>query len=172
MNRRLTMIGAACAATLSLPTACGSDSPRAAPPTPTSAHGAFVALVSEVCDRAVRAHQGHDFPVEGFDPLNPDPSQLPAVGDYFANYGQLPEIEHALHTLRPPSADAADWSDLLRLVARVTVNAQTQIRAARARDVTTFVATVRKGDLLTEAIDGAGGQFGFQSGTACAQVFG
>jgi hypothetical protein len=172
MNRRFSMVGAACVATLSLPTACGSDSPHAAPPTPTSAHGAFVALVSHVCDRAVSAHQGHDFPVEGFDPLNPDPSQLPTVGDYFANYGRLPEIEHALHTLRPPSADAADWADLLRLVDRVTGNSQTQVRAARGRDVATFVATVRKGELLTGAIDAAGGRFGFHSGTACAQVFG
>jgi hypothetical protein len=172
MNRRLITVGAACVATLSLPTACGSDSPQAAPPTPTSAHGAFVASVNDVCDRAVRAHQGHDFPVEGFDPLNPDPSQLPTIGDYFASYGQLPEIEHALHALRPPSADAADWAALLRLVDRVTANSQTQIRAAQARDVATFVATVRQGDLLTEAIDAAGRRFGFHSGTACAQVFG
>jgi hypothetical protein len=171
VSLRFTVVGAACVALLSTSPGCGSDSPSA-PATPAGAHGAFVDSVSGVCARAVRAHQGHEFPVEGFDPLDPDPDQLPAVADYFATYGQLAQIDDQLHQLRPPAADTTAWTRLLALVDRITANSQAQIGAARSRDAATFVSTVRAGRALTEELDAAGERFGFRSGTACAEVFG
>jgi hypothetical protein len=44
-------------------------------------HTAFVAEAEQVCARPVSAHAGQPFPVAGFDPEQPRPSQLPTVGD-------------------------------------------------------------------------------------------
>lgn len=172
---RFLVVGAAGVAGVWLLAACASGSPHAASTASTastSAHAAFVASVTSVCERAVRAHQGHEFPVSNFDPLHPDASTLPAVGDYFADFGQLDEVDRALHALRPPPADAASWAGLVGLVDRIGDNSRTQIRAARARDVATFVATVRAGRSLIDQLDTAGVRFGFHADTACVQVIG
>lgn len=164
--------GAICVVTLTVLVGCGTSSPEAAPASPTGAHGAFLASVTEVCQRAVDAHRGHDFPAAGFDPLHPDPSRLPAVGDYFASYGGLPETDRALHALHPSAPDTEAWAAVLTLVDQVTANARTQIRAARARDVATFVATVRTAQSLTDRLNAAAERLGLRPDSACAQVFG
>jgi hypothetical protein len=132
---------------------------------------AFIVSVEAVCQRAVKAHDGHDFPLAQFDPLHPDPSQLPAVGDYFARYGQLPETVTALHDLTPPAADAAAWTSMLGLADRLTAVARRQIAAARDRNVSAFVSTVRTVKRLKGHIDAAGRRFGFGSESPCGQVF-
>jgi hypothetical protein len=172
MIARDTAAGAICGVTLAVLAGCATSSPQAAPAPPTGAHGAFVASVTEVCQRAVDAHRGHDFPVAGFDPLHPDPNQLPAVGDYFASYGGLPETDRAMHALRPSAPDTAAWAAVLTLVDQVTANARSQIRAARARDVATFVATVRTAQSLTDRLNAAAERLGLGPDSACAQVFG
>jgi len=68
---------------------------------------AFLARVDSVCARAVTRHAGDPFPVTDFDPEHPDPSQLPAVGDYLLGYGGVPATTKALHALRPPPGQAA-----------------------------------------------------------------
>ena len=140
--------------------------------TGASDHRAFLAAVDQVCARAVSAHAGHSFPVRGFDPEHPDPNQLPNVADYFARYGGLPETTTALHDLTPPTVDAAAWQGLLNDADLMTTNSQRQIVAARARNVTTFVQTVRTSNSLMTAIDKAGARFGFTPGSARRQVFG
>jgi hypothetical protein len=150
---------------------CGGSS-SAAHSTSSSPHAAFVAKVNGVCQRAVDAHRGHDFPLLRFDPMHPDPTQLPEVGDYFDKYGGLPATDSALHRLTPPATDAGRWHALLRLADRSAANVQRQIAAARARDVTTFVETVHEVQRLTPQIDAAGSRFGFQNGSACGKVFG
>jgi hypothetical protein len=172
MIPRVTAAGAICGVTLTVLAGCGSRSPQAAPASATDAHGAFLASVTEVCQRAVDAHRGHDFPAVGFDPLHPDPSQLPAVGDYFASYGGLPETDRAMHALRPSARDTAAWAAVLTLVDQVTANARSQIRAARARDVATFVTTVRTAQSLTDRLNAAGERLGLGPDSACDRVFG
>jgi hypothetical protein len=135
-------------------------------------HAHFVSVVEQVCTRAVARHDGHPFPVAGFDPERPDPRQLPRVGKYFARYGGLPQTTRALHTLSPPQADAASWSVLLAIADQITHNAQHQIAAARSRDVTSFVRTTKIANRLTARINDAGSRFGFTSGSSCGQVYG
>lgn len=135
-------------------------------------HARFVSAVEQVCTRAVAQHDGHLFPVAGFDPERPDPRQLPRVGEYFARYGGLPQTTRALHTLTPPQADAASWTALLAIADQITRNAQHQIAAARSRDVTRFVRTTNTSHRLIALINAAGSRFGFTSGSSCGQVYG
>jgi hypothetical protein len=137
-----------------------------------SPHSAFIAAANAVCEQAVKLHEGHPFPLDQFDPLHPQPSQLPTVGNYFARYGQLPETVRALHALKPPAEDADAWRFVLGVADRLNANVHTQIAAARARDVAAFVPTVLATKRLTERIDTAGRRFGFSAHSPCGQVFG
>jgi hypothetical protein len=135
-------------------------------------HARFVSAVEHVCARAVGRHDGHAFPVAGFDPEHPDPSQLPRVGEYFARYGGLPQTTRGLHILTPPHADAASWRTLLAIADQINDNAQHQIAAARSRDVTGFVRTTSTSNRLIARINNAGRRFGFTTGSSCEQVYG
>jgi hypothetical protein len=137
-----------------------------------SSHETFVAAVDRACARAVAAHTGHTFPVKNFDPENPYPDKLPRVADYFDRYGGLPETTSVLHGLTPPARDVARWQALLVIADQITANAQRQITAARAGDVTTFVETVRASNQLTDQLNDAGQRFGFTEKSSCRQVFG
>ncbi len=152
-------------------TAC-NGSPASESGSSTSSHAAFVTRVDAVCQRAVDAHAGHSFPLPNFDPQQPNPGQLPAVGRYFARYGGLDTVSRELHALKPPSADARSWQALLHLVDQMTANAAKQISAAKAEDVPTFVRTVKVANRLIAQINRSGGRFGFSSESACSQVFG
>ena len=159
------------AAVLAAAAGCGGSAPSAQSTSGTT-HASFVAAANRVCQRAVDAHRGHPFPLLRFDPMHPDPKRLPTVGDYFARYGGLPATNHALHQLTPPATDADQWRALLRLTDKSAANVQRQIAAARARDVATFVETVRVVQQVTPELDAAGSRFGFTSGSPCSQVFG
>ena len=147
----------------------GSNSGRAA----TAANlAAFVSTVERVCVQAVAAHGAQSFPLASFDPQHPNPDQLPIVGNYFATVGQLPHAVAALDALTPPPADAARWRGLLSLATQMRDNSQRQIEAARAKDVSTFVATVNTAHRLTDQLDADGRSFGFATSSPCGQVFG
>lgn len=138
----------------------------------TPTRSTFLARVDQICLRAVQAHASHPFPLASFDPEHPDAAQLPAVGTYFARYRGLAQTTSALHGLEPPARDATAWRALLGDVDRINANAQRQIAAARAKDVTTFVATFHAGQRLTDQLNAAGEDFGFVPSSACGQVFG
>lgn len=140
--------------------------------TPRTQHSVFLRSVDAVCTRAVAMHAGHAFPVADFDPENPKPSQLPAVADYFERYGGLPATTKALHALNPPSKDVAVWHDLLADTDAMAANALRQIQAARARDTTSFVATVHSANDLIRQINADGSRLGVSDGSPCHQVFG
>jgi hypothetical protein len=148
---------------------CGSGAtPNRAATAP--AHAAFLSSVDRTCAHAVRAE--HRFPLAHFDPERPDPDQLPAVGDFFARYSQLPRIMTALHALTPPAADAARWRALLAVADRYSENAQRQITVARAKDVPGFVATVHLARRLSDELDADGLRLGLDAKSPCGQVFG
>jgi hypothetical protein len=131
-----------------------------------------VSRVDAVCAAAVARHSGHAFPVSDFDPEHPDPRELPAVGDYFATYGGLPATTSGLHGLVPPADESATWRRLLDVADRLTANSERQVAAARARDVTTFIGTVRTANDLVAEINSVGRALGFDSSSPCHQVYG
>ena len=103
------------------------------------------ARVAEICAERVQALAARgEFPVEDFDPENPDPADLPAVGEYFAQGLERTEPE-ALVALRGISATGEQRMQLDALIAAWETeyaNARTQVDAALASDVDGFVATL------------------------------
>jgi hypothetical protein len=163
------------AAVIALAAAC-STSPRltsgTASRTATANHAAFLTEINHVCAHSIAAHASHPFPLADFNPEQPDPSQLPTVGNYFARYGRLPQTVATLHGLTPPTEDAAAWHRLLAITDEMRANVIRQISAARAKAVSSFVTTVHTARQLTDQLNRAGASFGLSSSSACGQLFG
>jgi hypothetical protein len=158
-------------ATLTLAGTACSTGPASGPAHEvTQAPAAFRTSVERICGRAVTAHGGHAFPVNGFDPLHPQPSQLPAVGRYFARYGQNDLLDSALHSLVAPADEEADWRQVLATVDAIAANTRHQIAAAQARDVSAFVATVRAAQQLAHELGTEGRRLGFTSDSPCGRL--
>jgi hypothetical protein len=124
---------------------------------------AAVDQIQSICDDAaakVDASRG-EFPVADFDPENPNPADLPAVGRYFA-VGH-PIWEEALEETRAvtvPTEIQGQVDTLLSAVERNLANAEAQAKAAQASDVAGFTATLEEagssGDAVKEAADTLG----------------
>lgn len=146
-----------------LATGCAAGSRPATgtgPQTRSTSHEAFLARIDKICGHAVAAHAGHPFLRADFDPEHPNPKQLPAIGNYFARYGGLPQTMAALHKLTPPAADAAAWHQLLTVADQMRDNAERQITAARAEDVSSSLTTVHTAQRLTDELNNQGARFG------------
>ena len=163
--------GAGAAAALAMAAGCTSSS-QPASPSGAAGRDQFIAAVNRVCERAVAKHAGHSFPVASFNPEQPEPTQLPAVADYFAQYGGVPQTTSALAALSPPTTDAAAWARLLVDARRISNNIQNQIVAARRENVVAFVKTVHISEQLTDRLNQDGARFGFTPSSACGEVFG
>lgn len=171
MTRHLRTWTVGCTSVLvAVVTGCGSGSSSG--DTASAAEHAFFRSVDAVCAKAVAAHAGHEFPVQGFDPESPDPSQLPAVGDYFAQYGGLPTTTAGLHALHPPAKDLAAWQAVLADADQMTANSERQVRAARTQDATAFVTTVHTANDLIDRINADADRLGISAGSPCHQVYG
>jgi hypothetical protein len=104
----------------------------------------LTAQIRETCDARASSFAGRgEFPVNNFDLENPEPADLPAVGDYFA--AGLTEQQQAIAELKALTATGAQREHLDALIdawEAEYAGAQAQIKAARAADVEGFVATL------------------------------
>jgi hypothetical protein len=148
--------------------ACSSSSSSASGDVDSS----FVAKANAICATAVAEHQGGKLPIANFDPLHPQPSQLPAIGQYFAKYGGAIATTTQLDGLAPPGKHAADWTKLRTLLDQVAANSQRQITAAENSDVAAFETTVHTASSLSVQIDKLGPQLGFADSSPCHKVYG
>jgi hypothetical protein len=146
--------------------ACGSSKH------PATAGSTLVSAANAICAKAVAKHDGHPFPVPDFDPLHPRARDLPAVGGYFARYGDASATAARLGALSAPARHHADWEKLRALIDQAAANAQRQITAAEKPDVTGFEQTVTIARSLGNQINQIGLKFGFTSSSACSKVFG
>jgi hypothetical protein len=126
---------------------------------------ATVEQVEEICTgwKATLDERG-DFPVDDFDPENPSPDDLPAVGEYFAS-GE-PAAEEAIAELRalsPPAEIEADVDALASALEQQLEGAKTQASAAQAGDVAAFTATLDGVGASQEAVKEAADQLGTPS---------
>jgi hypothetical protein len=137
MTGRLVVAAVAATMLLLAAVSCGGSD--------DAAEEAVRAQVEEVCaDRSSSFADRGEFPVEDFDPENPDPADLPAVGEYFA-VGLEGSEPDALVALRGVSATGQQREQLDALIAAWEIeyaNARTQVDAALASDVDGFVATL------------------------------
>jgi hypothetical protein len=146
--------------------ACGSSKH------PATTDSSFVSAANAICADAVANHDGHPFPVPGFDPLHPRTQDLPAVGRYLAQYGDASAINARLDALPAPSQHHADWLKLRALIDQATANSQRQIAAAERSDVAGFERTVAIAKSLATQINQIGPKLGFTPSSPCSEVFG
>jgi hypothetical protein len=100
-----------------------------------------------------------EFPVDGFDPENPAPDDLPAVGDYFASGHSAADSGIAeLRELSPPRDVEADFEALVSALERQLESAKAQASAAAA-----FTATLDDAPSSQEAVKEAADELGAQS---------
>jgi hypothetical protein len=104
------------------------------------------------------------FPFSDFDPLNPDPNELPSVGQFFSGPGNGDPIAQKLiadlGALGRPPAQRREWRSLTSAIAGELASADAQKQAALASQVPQFVATVKKGATLYRSRDVAASLFG------------
>lgn len=164
---RAVVIGLGSTAAAVSMTACSSSNHHS-----TAADASFVSKANAICAAAVAQHAGHELPVAHFDPLHPDPADLPAIGRYFARYGAARDTAARLDALAAPADQQAAWAKLRGLIDRAAANATTQIAAAERSDVAAFEQTVSTARSLADQIDPVGQELGFSSGSPCRKVFG
>ena len=164
MSARRALAPVVAAGCVVLAAGCGSGSK------PLDA--AFRAKVNAVCQQAIDDKQGHAFPLANFDPRHPQAAELPAVGAYFAAYGDAQLIVDRLAALGEPARDSARWDHLRSLVDQASSNALLQQRVAKARDVAGFEHTLDVAQSLGKQIRKLGPDLGFTSKTACGRYFG
>jgi hypothetical protein len=102
-----------------------------------------------------------DFPVEGFDPENPSPEDLPEVGNFFASGESAAEDAiDQLRELSPPADIEAKVDALVMALEQQLENAKAQASAARAGAVGAFTATLDDASSSLEAVQEAADDLG------------
>lgn len=97
-----------------------------------------------------------DLPVKDFDPQNPDPADLPAVGNYFAAGHPITEDAIAqARALQVPDEISQEVDTLLTAAGREIDNAKKQAAAAKAADVPGFTATLEEAQVSSDALQAA-----------------
>lgn len=145
-------------------TASSARLPDGVVPRP-AANRRFIKRATAACATEHRAlRKLPPFPFTDFDPLNPDPSQLPAVGQFFGGPGDARPLERtlvkALARLGRPKAGAKIWRGVTSGLPKLIAGQTEQIDAALASDVARFVASVHAGDRIVEPLSFATRAFG------------
>ena len=155
---------------------CGASAGTSHARTATTSHldEAFVGRVDSWCAVTLQRYQAVQgtFPLPGFDPLHPDPAQLPQVGRFFARGSAVRDsIPAQLRALGEPATGAAAWNGLRDDLIQSTDLADTQITAASAANGPAFAAAAAQVRDLSGKIHGAGLQLGFPTDSPCADLF-
>jgi hypothetical protein len=112
-----------------------------------AANRTFIARADALCGSAARSLASlPPFPFPNFDPLQPDPATLPAVGAFFTGPGDprpiLASLGAGLGGLGEPPAEQSAWHAVLAARDRVLAVIDEQDQAALAGDVPGFVRSV------------------------------
>jgi hypothetical protein len=134
---------------------------------------AFVSKVNQVCAANLKRFPAvGTFPYANFNQNSPNPSQLPAVGAYFAeNQRGDGSLESAIQNLDQPATGAGSWNKIKALALAFLNNAAAQKRYAEASDVSGFVSAVHQNETITNQLKSAATEAGLPANGPCAQVF-
>lgn len=122
-----------------------------------------IAQIETICndaDAATRSRRG-EFPVADFDPVHPNPADLPAVGNYFAIGHEIwGEALVEARAVSVPAEIRSKVDTLLDAVESDLANAKAQAKAARESDVAAFTATLDDADRLSADVKDAADELG------------
>jgi hypothetical protein len=165
MSRRSALTGMAIAlAAAAALVACGdSDSSSSSGGSGSVEQTPYGKELAKLCREASKSlSSGPPFPDPNFNALQPDASQLPAIGRFFEN-GSLPvfeKIEAKAQKLQPSAGEKQHLEAFVRQLDARVANLKQQIAAAKASDVSGFVATVKAADASTQKLQTAEAQLG------------
>ena len=150
---------------------CGSDGSSKAAPTTSPATSTVppdaAVRIRAICAGWKKALDARpSFPVQNFEPMNPDPALLPDVGRYFAPAAELQvrtiaKLRALMCRRQQDKVDA-----LIAALETEVANTRTQVRAAMQLKIEEFKATVVKADAMRTdvkkgaALDAGGCAFG------------
>jgi len=155
--------------------ACGTSSSGTSSSSPTSAKidTAFTTKVGQMCSTNLEDFPAvGKFPYADFNPRNPNPSELPAVGTYFAqNQRGDGALESAIRELGEPATGANAWNRVRAAALEFLSNAEAQATDAQASNTTAFVSAVGRNEAISKELMSAAKQAGLPLTGACAQLF-
>ena len=142
-------------------TACGGSESSAV----SEESAAAVEEIDAACDKwKIELDERGDFPVDDFDPENPPPGDLPAVGDYFdAGVEPFEEATATIDDLVVPSEIEAQVDALVEALQAELASIKTQTAAAQAGDVEAFKATLGTAGSTQEDVAAAADELGATS---------
>jgi hypothetical protein len=145
----------------------------ASPSPATALDPAFVARASAVCARAKTRIDTHGpFPYQTFDALHPDVRLLPKIGAFFAqSQATADRVPVELRQLGSPHNAQTLWSEMLVLAKQDRVIGDRQTTAAKASDVTAFVATVNAIHATDMQLQKLALEGGFPPSSPCTAIF-
>jgi ABC-type transport system substrate-binding protein len=145
----------------------------ASPSAATAIDPAFVARADAVCARAKTRVDAHGpFPYANFDALHPDVKLLPKIGAFFAQVQSTSDrVPVELRQLGSAQKAQALWNKLVALTKEDRAIADRQITAAKASDVTGFVATVNAVHVTDMHLQRLALEGGFPNSSPCAAIF-
>jgi hypothetical protein len=145
----------------------------ASPSTTTAIDPAFVARADAVCARAkIRIDAHGQFPYQTFDALHPDVKLLPRIGAFFAQSQSTSDrVPVELRQLGSPQNAQTLWSEMLALAKLDRAIGDRQITAAKASDVTGFVATINAIHATDVQLQKLALEGGFPPSSPCTAIF-
>ena len=138
MGAMISGVTATCFCVLLL-AGCGGGSDKRV----TGVGAEFASKALAVCEAALEdKHDWQPFPVDGFDPSDPDASKFPEVSTWLAE--QVAPTFHMwlsdLQALGTPPTAQTDWNAVLAAVEKIDQLNSDQITAANERDAGAFAA--------------------------------
>jgi hypothetical protein len=144
----------------------------ASPSAATALDPSFVARADAVCASAKSRIDAHGpFPYGNFDALHPDVKLLPKIGAFFAQVQSTSDrVPVELRQLGSPQKAQTLWHKMLALAKEDRAIADRQIAAAKASDVTGFVATVNAVHVTDMQLQKLAHEGGFAN-SPCTAIF-
>lgn len=120
---------------------------------------AFTGHTTALCQadgRSIRAHE-RPFPFTSFNPLNPQPAQLPTIAAFYNAYDWQAalSVQRQMHAQPAPAQGSARWQAYLRQLDRYVANYRAQIVAAEQRSAKAFAATAVQFAHMAPAVNAA-----------------
>ena len=134
-----------------------------------AANARFISHANSLCEATqTTENKLPPFPFSTFDPLHPDPTLLPQVGQFFDQPERrqlFPDLLSRLVALGAPPAQPAEWARVLRARRGMIKDETTQVRAALADNAAAFVHTVNQASPNFNKLVLASAVFGVQACT-------
>lgn len=123
---------------------------------PDAAFSAHTTALCQADGRSIRAHE-RPFPLTSFNPLDPQPAQLPTVAAFYNAYDWQAalSVQRQMHAQPVPAQGSARWQGYLEQLDRYVATYRAQIVAAEQRNTKAFAATAEQFARMAPGVNAA-----------------